>query len=47
MTEFNPFLCSYFIQGAKAQMKRERNAKDAKKGPTSQLKAVKYLFLEC
>ncbi|KAH8554735.1 At2g23090 like protein [Umbelopsis sp. PMI_123] len=24
--------------GQKAQMKRERNAKDAKKGPTSQLK---------
>ncbi|KAI9269209.1 At2g23090 like protein, partial [Phascolomyces articulosus] len=24
--------------GAKAQMKRERNAKDQKKGPTSQLK---------
>ncbi|KAG2189190.1 hypothetical protein INT44_004332, partial [Umbelopsis vinacea] len=26
--------------GQKAQMKRDRNAKDAKKGPTSQLKAV-------
>ncbi|KAI8575451.1 hypothetical protein K450DRAFT_261800 [Umbelopsis ramanniana AG] len=25
--------------GQKAQMKRDRNAKDAKKGPTSQLKA--------
>lgn len=27
--------------GAKAQQKRERNAADAKKGPTSQLKAVR------
>ena len=28
--------------GAKAQQKRERNAKDAKKGPTSQLKSVRF-----
>jgi hypothetical protein len=27
--------------GAKAQQKRERNAKDANKGPTSQLKSVR------
>ncbi|KAJ2960054.1 hypothetical protein NQZ79_g4604 [Umbelopsis isabellina] len=31
--------------GQKAQMKRERNAKDAKKGPTSQLKVPKPFFL--
>jgi hypothetical protein len=31
--------CRLTMQGAKSQAKRERNAKDAAKGPTSQLKA--------
>ncbi|TPX35673.1 hypothetical protein SmJEL517_g01926, partial [Synchytrium microbalum] len=34
--------------GAKAQQKRERNAKDAKTGPTSQLKANQAsLTIQC
>jgi hypothetical protein len=31
-------------QGQKAQMKRERNAKDAKKGGNSQLKGVSLVY---
>ncbi|KAJ8293573.1 hypothetical protein OF846_003573 [Rhodotorula toruloides] len=35
--EANTFHSANMGNGAKAQQKRERNAKDAKKGPTSQL----------